>query len=149
MAEGREGPPHGLPSNDFLDDDQLTVSPEVATPTPALTEDMVEGALRNQPPDIERDPEPETTDLRIPPGMFDALYAIVVLLLDDIVQNLPLPLLAANICLDNSLSAFPTTLILPIPLIPSCRIRSQSLPVHLGGLSLATTLVAMHRIRQQ
>ncbi|KAF4233512.1 hypothetical protein CNMCM8980_010239 [Aspergillus fumigatiaffinis] len=67
MAEGREGPPHGLPSNDFLDDDQLTVSTEVATPPPALTEDMVEGALRHQPPDIERDQEPETTDLRIPP----------------------------------------------------------------------------------
>ncbi|GFG17524.1 hypothetical protein IFM61392_10081 [Aspergillus lentulus] len=66
MAEGREGSPHGLPSNDFLDDDQLTVSTEVATPPTALTEDMVEGALRHQPPDIERDREPETTDLRIP-----------------------------------------------------------------------------------
>jgi hypothetical protein len=71
MAEGREGPPHGLPLNDFVEDDQVTVDTEVATPPPTLTEDMVEGALHHQPPDIERDQEPEATDLGFNPGMFD------------------------------------------------------------------------------
>lgn len=71
MAEGREGPSHGLPLNDFVEDDQVTVDTEVATPPPTLTEDMVGGALHHQPPDIERDQEPEATDLGFPPGMFD------------------------------------------------------------------------------
>jgi hypothetical protein len=77
------------------------------------------------------------------------LHAAVVLLLVDIVQNLPLPPLTANICIGNPPSTFPRTLILFILWAPSRRIRSQSLPVHLGGLSLATTLVAMHQTRQQ
>ncbi|KAH1432852.1 hypothetical protein KXX57_001737 [Aspergillus fumigatus] len=67
MAEGREGPSHGLPLNDFVEDDQVTVDTEVATPPPTLTEDMVGGALHHQPPDIERDQEPEATDLGFPP----------------------------------------------------------------------------------
>jgi hypothetical protein len=71
MAEGREGPPHGLPLNDFVEDDQVTVDTEVATPRPTLTKDMVEGALHHQLLDIKWDQEPEATDLGFNPGMFN------------------------------------------------------------------------------
>jgi hypothetical protein len=71
IAEGTVGnPPHGLPLNVSLDDDQRTVSTEVATPPPALTEDMAEGNLHAQPPSIGRVQEQDNTDLGIPPGTF-------------------------------------------------------------------------------
>ncbi|GFF57090.1 hypothetical protein IFM51744_09088 [Aspergillus udagawae] len=68
-----ENSQHGLPFNVFfLDDDQRTVSTEVATPPPALTEDMAEGNLHVPPHDIERAQEQEGTDSGIPPGSINA-----------------------------------------------------------------------------
>jgi hypothetical protein len=63
VTEGTVGNlPHGLFLNVSLDADQRTVSTEVATPPPALTEDMAEGNLHVLPPKIERAQEQEGTD---------------------------------------------------------------------------------------
>ncbi|KAF4171003.1 hypothetical protein CNMCM8927_002244 [Aspergillus lentulus] len=67
ITEGTVGnPPHGLPLKASLDDDQRTVSTELATPPSALTEDMAEGNLHVPPPDIEWAQEHGGTDSGIP-----------------------------------------------------------------------------------
>jgi hypothetical protein len=151
VAEGTVGNrPHGLPSNFSVDDDQRTVSTEVATPPPALTEDMAEGNLHAQPPGIGRAEEQEDTDSGIPPGTFvSSSIETIVLLLIDMVQNLSMPPpLTASICPDDSLLAFPKALILSILSTLYRRMRSRSRPGHLG-LPIATTLVTMHQNWQQ
>jgi hypothetical protein len=139
-----EEPTHGLPLGVSQDDDQVTVSTEVATPPPSLTEDMAEGTLHRQSPGIGQDQERKITVSGVPSGVF-GLFSMnrVVLLLIDKVQNISMPPLRVSIGPENPLSAFSRARILPIVFTPSSRMRSRSLSVHLD-LPLATIPVAIH-----